>query len=156
MATTACDIAMQCPCLRLADDRSRRESVQVEGVVLETWSAEVDEQGVGDAGGAEIVDDLRPLDLREGLYGLQLDDEPSLKASEVRSPDGRERLPVVVDAHGVLAHVRYARLPELDFQCVAIRRFEETESKYGMHAPRTSHDCVCFWIIFQDHVHIIP
>ena len=65
---------------------------------MKSGSAEVDEQGVGDAGSAEIVDDLRPLDPREGLHGLQLDDEPALKAREVRPPDGREWLAVVADA----------------------------------------------------------
>ena len=75
---------------------------------MKAGSAEVDKQCVGDAGGAEIVDDLRPLDLREGLHGLQLDDEPTLKAREVRSPDSRERLTVILDAHGVLALVRDA------------------------------------------------
>ncbi len=52
-ATTTCGIVLRGLCLRLADDRSRRKSVQVEGVVLKSGSAEVDEQGVGDAGGAE-------------------------------------------------------------------------------------------------------
>ena len=64
--TTTDGIAQRGSCLRLADDRCRRESVQVEGVVLEAGSAEVDEQGVGDAGGAEgfINSDGRSKELR--------------------------------------------------------------------------------------------
>ena len=54
-ATTTSGIALLGPCRRLADDRCSRESVQVKGVVLKAGPAEVDEQGMGDAGGADLT-----------------------------------------------------------------------------------------------------
>ena len=62
-------------CLRLcrsvahAEDGGGGKPFKVEGVILDFGSAEVYEQGVGNARCAQIVYDLRPLDLCYGLDG---------------------------------------------------------------------------------------
>ena len=76
--------------------RCERQSSQIKRVVLQSRPAEVDEQGIRNARGAEIVQDLRPFDLRYGLYGLKLHDELAVKAGEVGPPDRWQRFSVIM------------------------------------------------------------
>ena len=103
------------------------------------------------ARGAEIVHDLRPFDLRYGLYGLQLHDELAVEAREVGPPDRWQRLPVIIDANLVFSHIRYAHLRKFDLHRIPVCRFEKAESKRGVYALRTPHYGIRPWIVPESH-----
>ena len=138
------------------EDGSRGELVEIEGVVLELGTPEVEEQGVRDAGRPHVVDDLCPFDLRDGLDGLQFNDVAAVEAGEVGSPVRRQGLSVVMDSHVVLADIGDAGLLEFDLQRVPVCGFEKSVAEDAVHAHRTSHDGVGLWIVFENHTRIIP